>query len=351
MLTKKEIIFLRKELATARNPLFFHDGDGDGLAAFLLLYKIHREGRSVALTSTSILDEKFMRKVDELNPDKIFILDIPVVTQEFLDKAGRPVFWIDHHPPLKREKVHYFNPRLRNPDIYIPVARLAYQISENGNDLWIAAAGCFADWYMPDFLNQFIRKYPKYLKKKEDLPTIVFKRPVSRLVKLLNFLQKGPSNEVRKSIKILTRINSPDEIFEQQTPAGRFLYKRFIRIDKMYCLLLKQARKSVTRSKLILFYYTEKQWSFTASLANELSAFYPKKVIIIARRKSGWMKCSLRGKNIAGHLAKALADISGSGGGHPDACGAVIKEEDWEMFLQSLKEKLREELLKREKKK
>ena len=102
MLTDQEVALLREELATAKNPLFLYDGDGDGLTSFLLLYKIHREGKGIALTATSILDQRFSRKVAELNPDKIFVLDVPVVTQEFIDEAKRPIFWIDHHPPQPR---------------------------------------------------------------------------------------------------------------------------------------------------------------------------------------------------------------------------------------------------------
>ena len=340
MLTSKQVKLLREELATAKNPLFFHDSDGDGLASFLLLYRIHREGQRFALTSSSILDERFLRKVDELNPDKIFVLDIPVVEQEFINKAKRPIFWIDHHPPKKRNKVKYFNPRIKNPDAYIPTTRMAYQVSGNEEDLWIATIGCLADYYMPDFINKFIKKYPQYLSKKSDLPTTLFKEPVGKLVKMLWFLQKGPHAEVRKSIKILTRISSPDEIFKEQTAAGKFLYKRFVKINKMYEELLKQARKCATTSKIVLFYYTENQWSFTANLANELSSSYPKKYIVIARKKSGQMKCSLRGKNVLRPLTKALADINGSGGGHPDACGAVIDEKDWDRFLKRFEEEL-----------
>ncbi len=341
MLTPQQVQFLQEELATAKNPLFFHDGDADGLASFLLLYRIHKEGKSVALTSTSKVDAQFLRKVEELNPDKIFILDIPIVEQEFIDGAKRPIFWIDHHPPLERRNVQYFNPRLTDPDAYIPTTRMAYQVSQNPNDLWIATAGCLADWYMPDFLDEFIAKYPQFLPHKADLATIIFNQPVSQLVKLFFFIQKGPQSEVRKSISILKRIASPDEIFQETTSAGRFLHKRFVKINTLYESLLAQALKHVTRSKLLLFPYTETQWSFTANLSNELVARYPQKIVLIARKKSGEMKCSIRGKNVLTLLQKSLVGINGSGGGHPDACGAVIKEENWEQFLQNLKEEMK----------
>ena len=341
MLTDQEVALLREELATAKNPLFLYDGDGDGLTSFLFLYKIHREGKGIALTATSILDQRFSRKVAELNPDKIFVLDVPVVTQEFIDEAKRPIFWIDHHPPQPRTNIHYFNPRLQDPDAYIPTSRMCWQVSQDQENMWIAIAGNLADFYMPDYLKDFIKKHPSFAEKKEELPILLFERKVGLLVKLFFFLQKGPTAEVRKSVKILTRIKSPEEIFEEQTPQGRFLYRRFQKINEMYEELLKEAKKSVGKDKLVLFNYRENKWSFTANLSNELSAKYPEKYIIIARRKSGEVKCSLRGKKVQTFLEKSLIGIQGHGGGHPDACGAVIKEEDWQQFLENMKGELK----------
>lgn len=337
MLTEKEITFLRQELATAKNPLFIHDDDADGLASFLLLYRIHREGRGIS-PKTGKLDKTFVQKVEEINPDKIFVLDIPVMDQEFIDAVKRPIFWIDHHQPLDRKKVHYFNPRLKDPDAYIPTTRMAWQVSENPDDLWIATLGCLADWYMPDFIADFIKKHSPLLPKKKDLTDAVYKQPVGKLVKMLFFLLKGPTSEIRKSVKILTRIKTPEEIINQETAAGKFLWKRFLNINERYEKLLADAKKYVDKDKFYLYFYGENEWSFTANLANELTQLYPEKVIIICRRKGGEMKCSFRAHfPILEPLQKALEGVKGFGGGHPVACGAVIKEEDWELFLQHFK--------------
>ena len=136
---------------------------------------------------------------------------------------------------------------------------------------------------------------------------------------------------------LIPLVISPEEIFKEESAPGKFLLKRFNNINDMFEVLLKQAKKSASRSKLLLFNYTENQWSFTVNLANELSALYPKKMIVIARKKSGEMKCSLRGKNVLTVIEKSLIGINGRGGGHPDACGAVIKEEDWHQFIENFK--------------
>ena len=342
MLNPTKVALLQEELKTAKNPLFLYDSDADGLCSFLLLYRIHREGKGIRVTNTSKIDEQFVLKVQEINPDKIFVLDIPQIDQQFVDAVKCSIFWIDHHLPQDIKKVHYFNPRIKNPEAYVPTTRMAYQVSQNPDDLWIAAAGCLADWNMPDLIELFIEKYPSLLPVKCDLATALYKNPVGKLVKLFFFLQKGPSTEVRKSIKILSKIKSPFEIFNQETAPGKFLYKCFEKVDAKYEEVLAQAKKKITKSKIVLFTYNSNQWSFTANIANELSAINPKKVIIIAREKSGEMKCSIRAQfPIAGALEKALIGIEGYGGGHPNACGAVIKEGDWARFLENFKRELK----------
>ena len=57
MLTTKEIKLLQEELATAKCPLYFYDDDPDGLCSFLLLYRIHREGRGIIVKSGPVLDK------------------------------------------------------------------------------------------------------------------------------------------------------------------------------------------------------------------------------------------------------------------------------------------------------
>lgn len=342
MLSPVQISLLQEELKTAKNPLFIYDADADGLCSFLLLFRVHREGKGIHVTNASKIDEQFVRKVQEIGPDKIFILDIPAIDQQFVDAVKVPIFWIDHHQPQEIKNVHYFNPRIKNPEAYVPTTRMAYQVSQNPDDLWIATAGCLADWHMPDFIDLFIEKYPELLPEKKDLAATLYKYPVGKLVKLFFFLLKGPSPEVRKSVNILSKIKSPFEIFHQESAPGKFLYKRFEKVNAKYQEILSQAKKKITKNQIMLFTYNSSQWSFTTNIANELSALYPKKVIIIAREKSGSMKCSIRAQYpISETLEKALVGIDGYGGGHPNACGAVIKVEDWSRFLENFKEELK----------
>jgi single-stranded DNA-specific DHH superfamily exonuclease len=340
MLTPKQIKFIKEELSTAKNPLFFFDDDPDGICSFLLLYRLHKKGHGVILKTTPVLDNKFINKVKEYRPDKIFALDIPIVQQEFIDSAKRPFFWLDHHTPLEREHVHYFNPRIKKSDIYLPTSYFGYQL--NKKDLWLAMVGCIADWHLPDFAEKFSKEYPDLLPKVTTIDEAYFDQPISQLVKMFSFLLKGKTSEVLKRIRILSRIKSPYELTKQTTSQGNYLYNAFERINKYYEPLIKTALEKKSKGKVHLFTYIESQWSFTPDLAAELLHNNPKKVVIIARHKSGEMKCSLRSRiiPIAPALERALEGIEGYGGGHEYACGAVIKEQDWDKFLKQFKKEL-----------
>lgn len=344
MLTNKEADFLKEQLATAKNPLFFFDDDPDGLCSFLLLYKINQEGHGSVVKTLPKIDLRFLRKVQEYRPDKIFILDIPIVGQEFIDAVKKPVFWLDHHQPLERQGIHYFNPRLNQPEIYFPTTGMTYQISQNPENLWLAMVGCLGDYHLPDFQQEFLKKYPDLMEKTSVIEKAIYQDPIGKLVRVFSFILKGKTSEVNKCIKILTRIKSPYEILNQQSPQGKYLYKRFENIDGKYQPLLQQAKKQVQKIKgpLLLFIYTEQAWSFTSELASELLHLYPNKIILVARKKSGEIKCSLRSKKtpLPSILEKALMCIEGYGGGHEFACGANIKEHDWQQFLVNFKKEL-----------
>ena len=150
-------------MKTAKNPLFLYDSDADGLCSFLFYYiGFIGKGKGIRVTNTSKIDEQFVLKVQEINPDKIFVLDIPQIDQQFVDAVKCSIFWIDHHLPQDIKKVHYFNPRIKNPEAYVPTTRMAYQVSQNPDDLWIAAAGCLADWNMPDLIELLLKNIRVY---------------------------------------------------------------------------------------------------------------------------------------------------------------------------------------------
>ncbi|MCK5107182.1 MAG: DHH family phosphoesterase [Nanoarchaeota archaeon] len=334
---QEDIEYIREQLSKSVNPLFLFDDDADGLCSFLLLYRYVREGHGVFIKTSPELSEMYLEKVNEYSPDLIVILDKPQVSQVFLDKLKIPVIWIDHHVPVKRHNVKYFNPRLNDDLDNRPTTYWCYKIVQQ--DLWIATTGCIADWHIPDFVTDFMKEYPDLLPKKYDDPAkVLFETRIGELYQLFNFILKGKTSEVKAAIKILTRINDPYEILDKTSSQGKYLYKKYSKSKKEYEQLLSEVMP--TDDKVLVYEYSADRTSYTAELSNELLYKYPTKMLIICREKSGEMRCSLRSKNmdVASKLKGALIDVRGYGGGHLHACGACIKKPDFPKFVENMKE-------------
>ncbi|MFC1755425.1 DHH family phosphoesterase, partial [Thermoproteota archaeon] len=302
--------------ATCKRPLYFFGDDSDGLASFLLLYKYKRDGVGVVVKAAPNLDTRFLKKVRECEPDKIFLLDIPLVDPKFIDAVKCPMIWIDHHPPVKREKVKYFNPRLYEKEDNTATSELCYHAVEQ--NLWVAAIGIVGDWQLSAVTKAFSKKHPELLPPTIKKPEkALFETKLGELIRMCQFLLKGPTQKVIQSIKILTRIDDPYELLNGETSRSRLLRGRFRQIDEQYDELVSLAKKQAGKDRYLIFTYHENKMSFSGELSNELLYRYPEKVIIVAREKSGEMKCSFRSAHPDIHLPsvieKALVDVTGYG--------------------------------------
>ena len=86
MLSPKEAALLKDELLSCKNPLFLFHDDPDGLASFLLCYRFLKEGRGLPVKAyPRITVDPYARKVEEFGADKVFVLDVAMVDQEFID--------------------------------------------------------------------------------------------------------------------------------------------------------------------------------------------------------------------------------------------------------------------------
>ena len=335
-LTKEQIAEIREELSKSVNPLFFFDDDADGVCSYLLLKKYIKEGNGVIVKSVPKIDKSFLNRIVEYNADKVFILDIAIVEQDFIDETNCSVFWIDHHEPLARERIKIYNPCLTGKSP--PTTYLCYQIANQ--DMWIAVVGCVADWYIPEFLEEFGEKYPDMIKGKPVIaPDIIYNEPLGKLIRIFSFLMKGSTSYVMKSISLLSGINSPYEILNRETDNGREIYARAEKVWKEYDRLYERARKSVTSEKIVYFEYSDKDNSFTSELSNELVFRHPDKIIFIAREKDDEMRMSIRSTKLIlpQLIKKSLNGLDGYGGGHEHACGACVKKNNFEVFFERFK--------------
>ena len=342
MLKLKEKKKLKEAIDFCKNPLVIFDGDPDGSSSFIQFYQYKKEGGGMIIKTTPHITELFVRKVEEYSPDALFIFDIALVDQEFLDRIKIPVHWLDHHDLQDRNKVNYYNPR-KHGETTCPTIVLYDLLKKN---LWIAAVGAIGDWQMPPYIDEFRKKYPGYIDKKYKIPEdILFNTKLGELIKIISFNLKGSPSDSMNSVKVLTRIEHPDEIMEQTTPKGKFIYKKYQRMADNYNKQLKKAiGKGKKKDPFLIFPYKHEKFSLTKELSNELCYKFPKKIIIVAREKDEKYRISLRSGRkappINKALEKALIGIRGYGGGHEKACGANVEKDDFKQFVENLRHEL-----------
>lgn len=338
MIPATQLKEIRNYLEKAENPLFFFDDDPDGLCSYLLLKKFIDKGKGVIVKTHPILDEKLVHKVKENSPDYVFILDVPIVDQEFIDAINVPIIWLDHHPPVKRKGVHYYNSHLNTPKDSKPTTYYAYKIVKQ--NLWLAVLGSIADQHVPEFIKDLSKEYPEILPKNiKDASDVIYNSKFGELIRLFWLLLKGQTSEVNRSLSILSKIESPMELLEKSTPRANYLYKKVKNLKEEYESTLNYCLKQKPQGKLFLVEYPKTKTSFLSEISNELIYKKPDKIVIVARESQDMMKMSIRSRTIkiSDKVALAVEGLGGHGGGHDLACGGAVPVDNFPEFLERFK--------------
>ena len=335
MLTQQQLQEIRQALEQAKNPLFFFDDDTEGLTSFLLLYRKYKKGHGIPVKAPQTEELLYLRKIHEYSPDVVVVLDRPVLPQSLINQIQVPIIWIDHHEPVSRQGVKYYNPMVNTKGDNRPTSYWCYQVVQQ--DLWIAMIGIIGDWYIPEFVNDF--EYKELLGNAKTPDDILFETEFGKLIKVFNFALKGGTSDVRKHIAALMKMESPLEILQQTTSRGKFVYHHFEKVNQAYEKVLQEGLKIKGKDGVFVFTYPSSHHSFTGTLSNELLHRINEKVLIIAREKEGEMRISLRGKNtsILPWVKQALEKVGGTGGGHDMACGANVKKEKFPLFVEEIR--------------
>ncbi|MEM4271474.1 MAG: DHHA1 domain-containing protein [Candidatus Pacearchaeota archaeon] len=351
MLNKKQINEIKEHLSRAQNPIFYYDNDADGLCSFLLLRRYLGRGYGVAIRSYPELNAQYATKAQQLKADYVFILDKPVVSKEFLDEIkllGLNVVWIDHHQIDKKEfekefskfdNLYFYNSATKKEGGE-PVSYIAYKLTERKEDLWIALMGCVADYYLPDFTDEFAERYSNFwIAKKKIIPfDAYFGSEIGRIAIALNFGLKDSVSHVVELQNFLISCKGPEDVF-LETEVNRKFREKYSEIKKKYEALLTDALKNASE-KMIFFEYSG-DLSISADLANELWYKNQDKYIAVCYKKGAITNISMRGRNVLRILKKILAKIeNATGGGHRDAVGARIRTENLGIFRELMEKEI-----------
>jgi len=337
MLSEKQVKEIKEHLEKAQNPLFFFDNDADGLSSFLLLRRYIDRGKGVAIKSFPDLNESYARKLHELNPDYVFVLDKPDIAEGFLEevhKLNLPLVWIDHHnvEKPKDKEIYYYNPYHFNKSNE-PVSYLCYKIVKR--DLWIGMIGCIGDGFFPDFVSEFKEKYPELWRRDIDTAfEALYTTELGKIIKVLSFALKDRTTKVVAMLKFLSQTTGPHDILDEEK--ARAILHRFKQVNNKYSALLEKAKR-FSKGKILFFQYGG-ELSVSADVSNELSFLYPDKVVVVAYIKGTKANVSLRWKGDVRKLTlEAIKGLeNATGGGHEHATGAQISVEDLPKFREKI---------------
>tara|TARA_Y100000310_G_scaffold341480_1_gene440745 strand:- start:744 stop:1823 length:1080 start_codon:yes stop_codon:yes gene_type:complete len=358
MLTEKQLGEIREHLDRAQNPIFFYDNDADGLCSFVILRRFLDRGKGVSIRSFPDLNRQYAKKVEELGGDYVFILDKPVLSDEFIEEIGKmglPIVWIDHHEVQAQEKdeksfeERYDNFYCYNPAKNLgkdksdePVTYLAYKVAGRVEDRWLAVIGCISDHYLPDFAEEFGKEKPELWGPVEKPFDAYFGTEIGRIAQGFNFGLKDSTSNIVRFQNFLIGAKGPEDVFSEVKENYSFR-KKYGDIKKRFDSLIKKAKEDVGE-KLVFFSYGG-DMSISSEVANRLNHDYPDKYVVVGYKKGGIVNLSLRGKGVRNVLDKILKmkEFEGcTGGGHEDAVGSRIGQGLLEKFREVFEKEIGE---------
>ncbi len=346
MLSSKQILEIREHLENSRNPVFFFDNDPDGLCSFLLLQRFIGRGRGVIIKSFPGLNASYFHRVEEFQADCIFVLDKPIIDEEFIelaDKAGIPLIHIDHHDVARAEKIKNHYNTYHESKLNEPTSYLCYKVAERKEDEWIAAIGCISDGFIPEFMADLKKSYPELIEiNYKSAFDIRYCTEFGKIARAISFSLKDKTTNVISMMRFLMKAKNIQDLLEDNKNT-KAIWQRYEEINLKYQRLMKKAEEEYNSKDNLLFFSYSGDMSISQYIADELLFKHPRKIIVVAYTKGNIANVSLRWeKDIRVPVVKAIASIEGAtGGGHRNSCGARIPADRLVEFLNILKSEIK----------
>ena len=339
MLTPTQLEEIRNQLETAQNPLFFYDNDVDGLCSFLILRRALDRGKGVVIKSFPDLKAQYTKKINELNPDTIIILDKAELSEEFVNHAeekGIPIIWIDHHETKTPQKTIQKTSYYTSYPSAEPTSYIAQKIFNRPQDLWLAIIGCIGDVYMPSFAKEFSQENPDLLPKNTDAFTALQTTTIGKMARMLNFGLMDTTTNILKLIKYLFKATTPYDLLEENSSTKQF-HKRVNQLEEFFQKQIQKAESKFDPKSKVLFFTYSGNTSMSSEIANRLAFIHKDKLIIVAFLRPEKANISVRGKN-ALKITKAVTKniLGATGGGHEEATGAMVPISDFKKFKKEI---------------
>lgn len=322
--------------AKGRKLLFYHN-DPDGICSATLWMKAF-SGFEPVPREGPMLQDSFVQWIADQDPDLLVFLDLPVDQEEKSIKwlvghvEGLNVIVVDHHLPdadlNSGNIVHINNKFVRGLEgKYIPASYLVCKILDSAgigmeSCKWVAGVGIVGDYGQKDCASML--RGAGGLKKLGAAADLI-----AAAVTL-----KGRQGAGR-ALKIMLNADGIEDLLGRKTLA---LWKK--QVDKEVARVLQdyEREKEEMPGMGMVIFRLNSRLNMVSVISTLLSGKYPDKAIIIYKLSSnGLWKVSGRlqsGRLDLGSMFKKCVRGIGSGGGHPKAAGARVR--DWNKFRKRL---------------
>jgi len=340
MLTLDQLEQIRQQLETSQNPLFFYDNDVDGLCSFLILRRALDRGKGVAIKSFPDLKVQYTKKVDELNPDAIIILDKAELSKEFasyVEEKNIPIIWIDHHETKTAKETVQKTSYFTSYPSAEPVSYIVQKIFNRPQDIWLAIIGCIGDVYLPSFAEKFAEENPDLLTQNIDAFTVLQTTTIGKIARMLNFGLMDTTTNILNLTKYLFKATTPYDLLEENNYTRQF-HKRANQLEEFFQKQIQKAESQIDENSPLVFFTYSGNTSMSSEISNRLAFNHKDKLIIVAFLRPEKANISIRGKNALKITETAIEGILGAtGGGHEEATGAMVPISDFGRFKDNIK--------------
>lgn len=355
--------------------LLFHD-DADGCcAAAILLNLISKQTAYTLLDFASPekhsveLTPGLLNKIHRKKPKFIISVDLALTSsvekiKTLLSFLGARMLIYDHHVQSKSirwpERCIHINPFKFNlgniPASYYSYLLYKHYTKEN-DACWVGAVGAVADYRAEEcrgLLEEVSHRYPSFYPFKTfDQPTAL-RSPLMAMAYLVNAgYQHSDHSGAQVAVEALNealQLGDPTVLLEGKTEKAAML-QRFLREVN------KELRKSLAQfnskaefhlDSRIAFYSIKPKFNITSQIATQLQHSNPKAIIaVISPETQKTTKVSLRRGGMMKTDLAALAEsttsglFQASGGGHQEAAGCVLRNEDVDLWKKNALEHIR----------
>lgn len=374
---EKDIKKARDLISSANKILMFYDTDCDGSTSYFQLKNTFESVVGFPLTKDSLNQIDFFNTLGVDDYDLVVIFDIPFLTKDFFDYfKDKKILWADHHPSndsnLIKEHGDCLNLNPLNYDLEDSRSSsyLAYRICNKKENLFYATIGTLGDIALLDIIidlydynrkqfNLLFNKLPDKKRKeifdfiknndfkyegkiKEKMEYVYYLGYMcghQRFKNLIDFMYKIEDSKIVKALNILAKLPI-EELVLNLNLNDKFPFDEYYKIKEEYEILRNKAIKTKLKKNILFFEY-ESDVGFSMTLSDEMNyKFSSANYVVMAhiRKDKERVQCSFRswGTNVAEIASKAGEGLDVRSGGHPNACGARISLNDYEIFKKRL---------------